>query len=178
MVSIDELREAVLAFDPGGDPRAAASRDQIIRLLGQGNAAAERSNFSPGHITASGIVLSSDGREILLVHHRRLARWLQPGGHVEREDGSTIETAEREILEETGLRPSGGETTRIVGLDVHQIPAFAHEPAHLHHDVVWRFSAAGVPCGEEESRWFALDDLVRLGVDEPLLRAAARARAS
>jgi 8-oxo-dGTP pyrophosphatase MutT (NUDIX family) len=176
MVSIDELREAVLAFDPGGDVRTAASREQIIRLLQQGDAATQRSNFSPGHITASGIVLSSDGREILLVHHRRLARWLQPGGHVEPEDGSTIETAEREILEETGLHSSGRETTRIVGMDVHQIPAFPGEPAHLHHDVIWLFRAAGVPGGEEESRWFALDELERLGVDQPLLRAVARAR--
>src|SRR5689334_2923745 len=165
MVSIEELRQAILRFDPGDDPRAAASRTQILELLQQGNAAVARSNFSPGHVTASGIVLSPDGRQVLLVNHRRLRRWLQPGGHIEPGDTSTIEAAAREIVEETALEPLGRGRTRIVGVDVHEIPAARGEPAHLHHDVVWVFSATGAPGGEEEACWFDVEHLDALDVD-------------
>ena len=36
-----------------------------------------------GHITASSWVLSPDGRRFLLVHHKKLGAWLQPGGHAD-----------------------------------------------------------------------------------------------
>jgi hypothetical protein len=35
----------------------------------------------PGHITGSAWVLSPDRQKVLLVHHAKLDRWLQPGGH-------------------------------------------------------------------------------------------------
>ena len=55
----------------------------------------------PKHLTASGFVLGTD-RRILLVHHRKLGVWLYPGGHVE--DNETPDAAVlREILEETGI---------------------------------------------------------------------------
>ena len=41
-----------------------------------------RSQFDPGHITASCYVIDGGGR-LLLHHHRRLNRWLQMGGHLE-----------------------------------------------------------------------------------------------
>ena len=34
-----------------------------------------------GHVTASGWVVSPDRRQVLLMHHRKLNRWFQPGGH-------------------------------------------------------------------------------------------------
>ena len=34
----------------------------------------------PGHITGSAWVLSHDRTKCLLLHHRKLDRWLQPGG--------------------------------------------------------------------------------------------------
>ena len=57
----------------------------------------------PGHVTASGFVLSPDLNQILLHHHRKLDRWLQMGGHDEG-DASPWITADREVREESGLQ--------------------------------------------------------------------------
>src|SRR5579871_734420 len=57
----------------------------------------------PGHITASGLLLTPDHREVLLIHHRGLDKWLQPGGHVDEDDAAVWQTARREIGEETGI---------------------------------------------------------------------------
>jgi 8-oxo-dGTP pyrophosphatase MutT (NUDIX family) len=60
-----------------------------------------RSNLI-GHFTGSAWLVSADGTKVLLMHHRKLGRWLQPGGHA---DGDTdlARVALREAEEETGL---------------------------------------------------------------------------
>ena len=56
-----------------------------------------RARFDPGHFTASAFVLAPDRRAILEVHHAKLGRWLQPGGHVESADDSLVSAAHREV---------------------------------------------------------------------------------
>ena len=74
-----------------------------------------RRNDPDGHVTASAVVARSgnvagtgpaglhppQNFEFLLVFHRKLDRWLQPGGHVEPDDASVFETAVREAREES-----------------------------------------------------------------------------
>lgn len=76
------------------------------------------------------------------MHHRRLERWLLPGGHVEAEDREIWDAARREVIEETGvvLVPHG--LPPLAGLDVHGIPGNGREPYHLHHDILFAFQAA------------------------------------
>jgi 8-oxo-dGTP pyrophosphatase MutT (NUDIX family) len=167
-------------FDPGADERAAASLERTLALLKNSSNPFSRRSFDPGHITASGIVLSADDREILLVFHRRLRRWLQPGGHVEPEDRDLRASAEREVLEETGVELDARLTPVVVGVDVHNIPARTpDEPPHLHHDVVFRFSAKAnarpVPEPGRDVVWCAIGELDRYEVDEPLRRSVTRA---
>lgn len=40
----------------------------------------------------------------MLLEHKALKKFLQPGGHVELVDGKMLDTAKREIFEETGLK--------------------------------------------------------------------------
>jgi len=87
-----------------------------------------------GHVTASAWVIDPDDRSILLVHHRKLDRWLQPGGHLEDEQ-SIHAAAEREAREETGLTDLRWRTTNIFDLDIHTIPERQGFPAHQHFDV-------------------------------------------
>lgn len=86
-----------------------------------------------GHFTGSAWVVSGDGRRTLLTHHRKLDRWLQPGGHADG-DRDLARVALREAEEETGLRSLFVEQA-IFDLDRHLIPARPGEPAHWHYDV-------------------------------------------
>ncbi|MGO4525208.1 NUDIX hydrolase [Microvirga sp. 2MCAF35] len=95
----------------------------------------------PGHVTTSAFILDQTGRRILLIHHRSLERWLQPGGHYEPPDDLPV-SALREAIEETGMHdlvidPWHGETGLPVDIDSHSIPARPErdEPEHWHHDI-------------------------------------------
>ena len=116
-----------------------------------------------GHLTGSGFVLDAAKERVLLLHHRRLDRWLQPGGHGEGETDPRL-TALREVEEETGLaaadlKPFPDE--KILDVDVHSIPARPGEPEHLHLDLRYGFIAreGAEPRVSEESkalRWVPL----------------------
>jgi len=90
-----------------------------------------------GHFTGSCWLVSADGRRVLLMHHRKLGLWLQPGGHADgNADGNAdlARVALREAWEETGLkelRVEGG----VFDIDRHRIPARRDEPDHWHYDV-------------------------------------------
>lgn len=99
---------------------------------------------APGHFTGSAWVVSADGRRALLLHHAKLDRWLQPGGHADG-SGDLAAVALREAEEETGLRGLRVEG-RVFDLDRHRIPARGSEPEHWHYDV--RFV---VRAGEDEA---------------------------
>ena len=87
----------------------------------------------PGHFTGSAWLVSADGERALLLHHRKLDIWVQPGGHADG-DGDLAAVALREAQEETGLpdlRIEGG----VFDLDRHAIPARGADPEHYHYDV-------------------------------------------
>src|SRR3954447_17850503 len=55
------------------------------------------------HFTGSAVVVTPDGQRVLMLHHAKLNRWLQPGGHADEADLGAMEaTALREAREETG----------------------------------------------------------------------------
>lgn len=88
----------------------------------------------PTHFTASAVVLDPMMVRTGLVHHARLGRWLQPGGHFEPEDrGDHIRAALREAREETGCTCRAA--TGLIDVDIHPIPARGDRPAHLHLDL-------------------------------------------
>lgn len=169
-------------FRPDTDGEAAKSRELILALLAASEAPFSRRQFSPGHITCSGLVLSPGRDRILLVLHRRLKRWLPPGGHVEPEDPFIGDAGRREVVEETGaiLLPDSAPT--LVGLDVHGIPPRRDEPFHLHHDLTFYFQAVRdeFHAAEEvrEVAWCALSDFDRYQLPGNLRRSCARALAA
>ncbi len=135
-----------------------------------------------GHLTGSGFVLDAARAHVLLLHHGRLNRWLQPGGHGEGELEPRL-IALREIQEETGL--CGADLApypdqRILDVDVHEIPARPGEPKHFHLDLRYGFVAreGAEPRLSDESRalrWVPLDDLPA-DADPSLHRAIKKLR--
>jgi 8-oxo-dGTP pyrophosphatase MutT (NUDIX family) len=101
----------------------------------------------PGHVTTSAIILSPDGGQTLLIDHKTLKRWLQPGGHYEPAP-LFWHSALREAKEETGLaapplHPWHRNEDRPFLIDSHAVPGKASrgERPHLHHDLQFLFVA-------------------------------------
>ena len=168
----------VSTFADSSDGQALKSRELILLLLEATAEPFSRRQFTPGHITCTGLVLAPGREGLLLVHHRRLDRWLLPGGHVEAEDREIWDTARREVVEETGVLLAPDGTPPLAGLDVHGIPAGKGEPYHLHHDILFRFQAL-----EEEFRlshesraiaWCGLEEFDRYDVPGNVRRAYLR----
>ncbi len=55
------------------------------------------------HFCVSVFVYDKNNKKFLLVHHKKMNIWVQPGGHVE-ENEDPEEAAIREVYEETGVK--------------------------------------------------------------------------
>lgn len=128
-----------------------------------------------GHITTSGLVYDAAADKVLLIHHRTLNRWLQPGGHHEGLDRLDVSAA-REVEEETGVNvnvrvhQAPRFDAPLIDIDSHAIPAnpAKGEGAHVHHDFLYLFrgdaTAPLSPQWEEVRgvRWVTCDALLTL----------------
>lgn len=138
-------------------PEEIQSKDCIISFLQSHEDCFERS-LQIGHITASAWLLSKDSTKALLMHHTRLDKWLQLGGHC---DGNpdVLSVAIREAQEESGMNAIAPLSTSIFDIDVHLIPAALHEKEHYHYDIGFLLQVMSdeQPVGNNESkdlRWF------------------------
>lgn len=129
-----------------------------------------------GHFTGSAWLVSADGARVLLMHHRKLDRWLQPGGHADG-DVDLARVALREAQEETGVIGLRVEA-EIFDLDRHRIPARGDEPEHWHYDVRFVVRTGGDErfVVNEESHalaWWSVDEMAADPSIEPSLRRMA-----
>lgn len=174
-----DLLSLLLAHRPA-DAKEERDRDAIASFVRGGGDLFSRGRYDPGHLTGSAFILDAAGSRWLLVHHRRLGLWLQPGGHGEPGETDPLAVALREAVEETGLaglRPHPSAPVPF-DLDVHRIPARREEPEHLHLDIRYLLvaPAGAAPRASAESRgigWFPLDP-PDLSWDGGLLRAARK----
>ena len=126
----------------------------------------------PGHVTGSAWIVDSTGTRALLTHHKKLGRWLQPGGHSDGvADGLVV--ALREAREETGLELVASSDTPM-DIDIHEIPARGAEPAHRHYDLRYALTArsdAYTVSGESHDlAWVGFDELEAYTSEDSVLR--------
>lgn len=90
--------------------------------------------LTTGHITASAWLINKDNTKALLLHHAKLGKWFQLGGHA---DGNpnTLEVAINEAQEESGLTAIHPLSNSIFDIDIHLIPENSKEKEHIHYDV-------------------------------------------
>jgi 8-oxo-dGTP pyrophosphatase MutT (NUDIX family) len=173
LVASADLADARAHVDAVADPALGGERARILEFIDAHEDALHRS-CAPGHLTGSALVVDPASGAFLLLHHAKLRRWLQPGGHADG-DGNLAAVAQREATEETGI-----EGLRVVlpaiDIDVHLVAPPREEPHH-HYDVRYLVVAppGAVAVGNHEStdlRWSTVDELADLGCDPGVRRMA------
>lgn len=149
--------------DVGDDGRHDDLRTQIEE---EGERAFNRSNMR-GHVTSSMMVVRLDTMECLLIEHLHHQLWLAPGGHYE--TGTLLESALREVEEETGLTDVEPVLRHPIHIDTHPITArpAKNEGEHFHSDYLYGGIARGstdLVAQEDEvagADWKPLEEVAR-----------------
>ncbi len=144
----------------------------FLELLSQGRCF--HRDHLPGHITGSAWIVNEERTKVLLVHHAKLNRWLQPGGHADGEE-NVLNVALRESDEETGVKDFKVLQKTIFDLDIHTIPARKDFPQHEHYDIRFLIEASDqdkVIVSEEshDVKWIPLKDLAAYNDEPSILR--------
>ena len=142
------------------------------------------------HMTASGFVLSADGRWVLMAHHNIYKVWAWTGGHADGER-DLLSVALREAREETGAGHIAPLSEDIASVEI--LPVWGHVKrgawvsSHLHLNVSYlltadRDSPLTVREGENTGvAWLPADRLLELTnewqMDEVYTKLLRRGRA-
>lgn len=135
------------------------------------------------HFTSSvWIVSDTTPKKMLLIHHKKLGKWIQPGGHIEPFE-NPIETAIREVHEETGIDiTSLRDKIHVVDTDgtflpvptyfmEQKIPPHKEEPMHYHLDFMYVLTVSEQALVSENHKsrgigWFGKKDALALSIHE------------
>jgi len=180
----DATRE-LTQYQPTEEGQLRLREEYLAYLSGHPDAMAR--SCAPAHLTASGLVIDPAAGRVVLVHHRKVGRWLQPGGHCELQDTALAGAPLREAVEETGL-PDLQMLPGVLRLDRHGAPCASDWPGpgpmEHHLDVMFAVLApsaapARVSAESLAVRWFDVhalptdtDDAVRVLVATAVARLA------
>ena len=159
------------------DPHEAEMLTQVVCFV-EAHSDCLLRTCAEGHLTGSAWIVDPRRGRTLLVHHRKLDKWLQPGGHADC-DPDLMSVALREAREETGLTRLRVVSTELYDVDRHWIPSRAETPGHWHLDL--RFLIEADPdeplVVSEESHdlaWVELSRVSGLNPDASLRRMALK----
>ncbi len=160
-------------YQPGNQLEA-GYKWRILEFLAKHQHNAYNRELLVGHITASAFLINSDASKFLLMHHKKIDRWLQPGGHCDGEI-DVLNTAIKEAQEESGVEDIKAVSNQIYDIDIHPIPAYKDVPSHEHFDV--RFLLQTVSSDEFvknneslELRWIDFDSNIPLNLTPSIFR--------
>jgi 8-oxo-dGTP pyrophosphatase MutT (NUDIX family) len=136
--------------------------------------------LDPVHVTGSAIVVGPRG--VVLLRHKRLGFWLQPGGHIDPGE-SPWAAALREAAEETGLQVAFADVAadgvpRLVHVDVHD-GGRGHTHLDLRYLIDGGVADPDPPEGEsQEIEWFEWSAAVERAGDARLANLLAHLAAT
>jgi 8-oxo-dGTP pyrophosphatase MutT (NUDIX family) len=168
-----DLHAIVMAHTPTSAREEAAQARILLELDRLAEPCNEYADLT--HMTASAIVVGRRGTVLHL--HKRLGRWMQPGGHIDPGETPPV-AARREAIEELGLaveHPAAGP--HLIHLDVHEA-ALGHIHLDLRYLLLGDDADPAPPPGESpEARWCSWDEAA-VEADEALAGALGVARAA
>lgn len=132
---IISLVEQHTAFDEQEQLDVAA----VLSFLNKYEDCFSRANLK-GQISVSAFVVTEDFEQLVMVHHKKIGKWFQPGGHTEPEDVSVEAAARREVEEETGLVDIQRVGNGIFDIYVHIIAEHNRVPEHTHYGIRFLFT--------------------------------------
>ena len=172
--SRESLLEVLQRYRPTANERLPVL-ERLISFVENDPTCAERSN-GYGHLTGSAWIVNESRTKALLLHHRKLNRWMQTGGHADGEF-DLLSVALREAREESGLTRIEPVSPEVFDVDIHEIPQFKDIRAHFHFDV--RFLLQGdeeepIVHNEESNGvvWILLNEITGYTEEESVLRMA------
>lgn len=158
-MSVHASAIALLTDWPAPDPGQDALRHAVLAYLLARPDACERSCV-PGHVTASTLIVSDSGDQMLLTLHPRLGRWVQLGGHCEDSDADIMAAALREATEESGIAGLVSDGT-LAAIHVHPVTCSLGVPTrHIDLQFVARAPRNAQIAISDESldlRWWPID---------------------
>jgi 8-oxo-dGTP pyrophosphatase MutT (NUDIX family) len=151
------------------------SKEKILKFLASCKDPFSRKSLE-GHVTASGFLVNNDKSKFLLMHHRKLKKWVQPGGHCDG-DADVLAIAIKETKEESGIVSIKPISCQIYDIEVYWFPANLNEKGHYHYDITFLLGTVDndllIKNIEANAlRWFAFEDYFHEGVivDNPIKR--------
>lgn len=123
------------------------------------------------HFTASSWIVNQDSTKVLMIYHNIYRSWSWTGGHADGE-ADLLKTAEREAMEETGIRSvlmlsDSPVSLEIICVDGHR-KNNAYVSSHLHLNLTYLFQADDsqpLKIKEDENsgvRWIPIEESVAL----------------
>jgi 8-oxo-dGTP pyrophosphatase MutT (NUDIX family) len=125
----------------------------------------------PRHFCASVFLIDPKTNKVLLVHHKKWDKWVQPGGHIE-DNELPEECAIRETYEETGIK------VRLIGKrfpreDDFIMPLAIQKNRNKQNDIHIDFLYLAVPINDDinhdskenyDVKWFSRNELENISV--------------
>ncbi|WP_296620493.1 NUDIX hydrolase [Marivirga sp.] len=155
-------------------------KQQMLQLYQEKSIVAFSRENLEAHFTASAWILNPNTQEVLLLHHKKLDKWLQPGGHA---DGETDleKVARKEANEETALENLDLVSDQVFDIDIHLIPEKKGIPQHDHYDVRFAYfcsNKGGTQINSESKdfQWINIKDVHTLTKEPSILRMVKKSK--